>query len=72
MFATALQAGCKAKKFCFFKTVDRDDIGEFRLADGKCSGFIDDQSVDICEPFQHLRVLDQHAGLCTTSRCNHD
>ena len=52
--------------------VERDDVGEDRLALGQRAGLVDDQRVDAGEALQRLGLADQHAGLRAAPGGDHD
>jgi hypothetical protein len=71
MLAGALQAGAEPKEFGI--VIERfGNADESRFAFGKCSGFIDDDSIDLFENLESFGVLDQHASAGTASHADHD
>ena len=53
----------RAGEVVFINVVDRNHIGQLRLAFGQRAGLVDDQRVDLGKALQRFGVLDQHAFL---------
>ena len=72
MLARDLDAGGQPQQFRFVLPGHRHDRDHARLALGKRSGLVDDQSIDPLQNLERLGILDQHARGGSPAGTDHD